>query len=279
MGLVGCFVTPHPPIVVPEVGGERIKEAQATLEAMRAAGREAAALAPDVIVILSPHAPLDPGRMAVCTASRYEGSLEMFGAPQVSVDLAGEPELARAIIERAQQRAVPVMAYSDGKDRCSLDHGALVPLAFLLQPLTVQPALVELNFSFRGALAHLDFGEAVREAIAGYPGRVLYVASGDLSHRLLPSAPAGYSPRGADFDRRIVEIFASGDLEAFAAISPGLTEEAGECGYRSLLVLAGLLRGRSFSTRVLSYEGPFGVGYMVGVVDLGGLGDESEEGE
>lgn len=259
---------PHPPIVVPAVGGERVREVQATLDAMRAAGREAAALSPEVIVLLSPHAPLDPERVTVCTASRYAGSLAMFGAPQVRVDLEGDVTLAHAIVHQAKERQVPLLEYGGGSERATLDHGALVPLAFLLEGLKAPPALVELNFSFREAPVHLSFGEAIGAAIDAHPARVLYVASGDLSHRLTPDAPAGYTPRGADFDRRVVEVLREGDLGALGRIPPGLTEEAGECGYRSLLVLAGLLRRRSYSTRLMSYEGPFGVGYMVAAIDL-----------
>jgi len=268
VGLVGCLFMPHPPIVVPAVGGERVHEVQATLEAMRAAGREAADLCTEVIVLLSPHAPLDADRVTVCTAPRYVGSLAMFGAPQVRADLRGEVALARAIIHEAAERHVPLLEYGEGSERVALDHGALVPLAFLLEQLGPPPALVELNFSFRSPQVHLSFGAAVGAAIDSYPARVLYVASGDLSHRLTPDAPAGYAPRGADFDRQVVEALREGDLESLSLIPPGLTEEAGECGYRSLLVLAGLLRGRSSGTRLLSYEGPFGVGYMVCVIDL-----------
>jgi hypothetical protein len=31
MALVGCFVTPHPPIIVPEVGGESLAQVEATV--------------------------------------------------------------------------------------------------------------------------------------------------------------------------------------------------------------------------------------------------------
>ena len=43
--------------------------------------------------------------------------------------------------------------------------------------------------------------------------RVAFVASGDCSHRLTPDAPAGYSPRGAEFDAGYVRPLRSGDLE------------------------------------------------------------------
>ncbi len=41
MGLVGCFVSPHPPIVVPEVGGGRAAQAASTVAGMRRLGDEA----------------------------------------------------------------------------------------------------------------------------------------------------------------------------------------------------------------------------------------------
>lgn len=268
MTLVGAMMVPHPPIIVPEVGGARVSDVQATVDSMRRLGSEAAALSPDVIVLLSPHAPLDADRMAVCLAERYSGSLGPFGAPQVTVDLEGEAELAGIILARAKAAGVPAVGFGDREGVASLDHGALVPLYFLLQSMQRLPHLVELNFSFRETARHLEFGRVIRAVLDEWTGSVLYVASGDLSHRLTPSAPAGYNPRGAEFDEAVVDVFARGELGALARIPGGLVESAGECGYRSLLVLAGVLEASPFRTRVLSYEGPFGVGYLVGAVDM-----------
>ena len=47
--------------------------------------------------------------------------------------------------------------------------------------------------------------------------RILYVASGDLSHRLTPEAPAGYDPLGQEFDERVVAAFSEGTAEAMLA--------------------------------------------------------------
>ena len=158
--------------------------------------------------------------------------------------------------------------YGEGSRPVTLDHGALVPLYFLLGALGRQPRLVEINFSFGSVGSHLAFGRAIRRVLDVYGDSVLYVASGDLSHRLTASAPAGYSPHGAEFDHRIVDVFADGDLEALQDIPRGVVDAAGECGYRSLLVLGGLLESSSYRTHLLSYEGPFGVGYLVARVDV-----------
>jgi AmmeMemoRadiSam system protein B len=128
--------------------------------------------------------------------------------------------------------------------------------------------LVLLTFSLLGTPEHLEFGQAVSTAIEVSGRRTLFVASGDLSHRLTPDAPAGYSPRGKEFDERICQAFDQADADTLTHLPASLVNAAGECGYRSLLVLFGLLSGRQFQTRLLSYEGPFGVGYLVGAVEL-----------
>ncbi len=63
MPLIGCFVTPHPPIMVPEVGGPELVHVEATVKAMRAVGEKTARLDPDTNVLLSPHAPLARSQM------------------------------------------------------------------------------------------------------------------------------------------------------------------------------------------------------------------------
>ena len=268
MGLVGCYVTPHPPIIVPDVGGKRLAEVRSTVDAMLALGRETALLAPDTIVLLSPHAPIDSRHLTVCVAGRYVGSLAMFGAAQIAVSLEADDTLAQAVVSEAESAGLPVIGRGRPRSVVDLDHGAVVPLSFLLRDLQPPPRFVELGFSFVPPAVHLAFGQALARAAEASGRRVVFVASGDMSHRLIPDAPAGFTPLGREFDASVESAFAAGDEEALLAIPPGLIDAAGECGYRSLLVLFGALRGRSYSPRVLSYEGPFGVGYLVGAVDL-----------
>ena len=65
------------------------------------------------------------------------------------------------------------------------------------------------------------------------------------------------------FDKEFVRIIEKGSLSEFADIPPLLTERAGECGLNSFLILSGLLSCYKRSQELLSYEGPFGVGYGV----------------
>jgi aromatic ring-opening dioxygenase LigB subunit len=153
---------------------------------------------------------------------------------------------------------------------------------YLMGALASPSALVELAFSYLGLEEHVRFGEAVGRAILASPTRVVYVASSDLSHRLLPGAPAGYDPRGAEFDQAVADTFAAGDWEGLLSIDPRLVRAAGECGYRSLATLSGVVgsikaAGGRVRNHLLSYEGPFGVGYMVGEVEIQWTAPVAEE--
>jgi len=88
------------------------------------------------------------------------------------------------------------------------------------------------------------------------------IASGDLSHRL-PNAGSNANPFGQEFDEKLIEALKNRKTREVLSFDEELVEEASECGYRSILILLGALSGKKYKTEVLSYEAPFGVGYLV----------------
>ena len=55
MSIVGAFMVPHPPLIVPAVGKGEEKVIAATIAAYRETARRIAALRPQTIVLSSPH--------------------------------------------------------------------------------------------------------------------------------------------------------------------------------------------------------------------------------
>jgi AmmeMemoRadiSam system protein A len=92
---------------------------------------------------------------------------------------------------------------------------------------------------------------------------VAFVASGDLSHRLKPEAPAGYNPAAHRFDEEVVDALQDNSPNRIIDIDQELRRTAGECGYRSMLVALGATQKLTPACDVLNYEAPFGVGYLV----------------
>jgi AmmeMemoRadiSam system protein A len=256
------IIAPHPPIMVREVGRA---DADATATSARALDTARLALelfAPDTIVLMSPHAQAYRDTFTVTGARRLKGDLGGFGAPSVSHDVPGDPVLASAIISAAEAAGIPAIARDetlrDAADE--LDHGVLVPMAFLDR--AGRWPLVVLSLSWLPYDTHRRFGQIVADAARVAGRRVAFVASGDCSHRLKPGAPAGFSPKAPLFDDQLVRLLADGDFHAPALIDPLLIEAAGECGLRSFITLGGFLAGRAFEPRILAYEAPWGVGYL-----------------
>ena len=100
------------------------------------------------------------------------------------------------------------------------------------------------------------------------------IASGDLSHKLTAEGPYGFSPEGPKFDKELMECFEDADFLRMMTIKPEICESAAECGHRSFVIMAGAFDRRNVDAHVLSYEGPFGVGY--GVATFEGEGPDPD---
>ena len=94
------------------------------------------------------------------------------------------------------------------------------------------------------------------------------IASGDLSHCLKEDGPYGFHPEGPNFDKDLIESLRKKDIDKILKLDDSYPM-AGECGLRSFSFLLGILEAHSTSSgqvwepEILSYEGPFGVGYLV----------------
>jgi AmmeMemoRadiSam system protein A len=247
--------------MVREVGGADADATGASARALEAAAQLLHVFAPETLVVVSPHAPGFSDEFTVTTSERLSGDLRQFRAPDASHDALGDPELAMAILEESAAAGLPAEAREDAHGRVTeLDHGAIVPLHFL-DP-KAQYCLVVVTFTGLSAGEHATFGRAIARAADRIDRRIAFIASGDMSHRLLPGAPAGYSPRAHLFDEQVATALSHADFAAVAGIDDHLRDEAGECGWRSLLILGGYLEGSGAEGRVLSYECPWGVGYL-----------------
>jgi len=81
---------------------------------------------------------------------------------------------------------------------------------------------------------------------------------------LKEGGPYGFHPDGPKFDKALIDALKKKDIKTIFKLDD-LYPEAGECGLRSFCFLLGILEasGIKWQPEVLSYEGPFGVGYLV----------------
>lgn len=261
-GIVFAGIAPHPPLLVPEIGGSRIDQVSRSQQAMREFSRRLIAANPQTVIVISPHSPLDPDNFTVRASHHLRGDFRDFYAPQVKLDFPNDWEIIEAIKRAAIKEGVELRELA--RDH-PLDHGAMVPLYYLREAGWQGPVVV-IGFTHRLVEDHLAFGRAIDLAARDSNRRVALVASGDLSHRLIEGGPYEYEPTAHVFDEQIVAAIARGDASGVTDIDQDLRLRAGECGYRSILVALGCVGENLRDHQVLSYEGPFGVGYLVAVL-------------
>ncbi len=266
MSIVIWALSPHPPLLIPEVGGEAIEQVRQTREGLEAVCRAVAESRPERLVLITPHGPVHPQAVPVFVVDRLTGDLGRFGHPEVTLDLEVDRDLSLALIRAAEAHGVRVLALDESlaasrQVSLELDHALMVPLYYLKRAGVQVPAVV-LSISWLPEEDHVRLGEALREVLRQCPHRVAVVASGDLSHRLLDSGPYGFDEMGPVFDRRLLELLEKADPAGILALPQEMVERAGQCGVRPILTLLGSLEP-GVQARIHSYEGPFGVGYAV----------------
>lgn len=257
MSLVYAGITPHPPILIPNIGKDNIHKIKNTVNALKQMEQDLYAAKPDSIVLISPHGIVLLDAFLINLCDKYESDFGQFGDFATNLEFRPNLSLVEHLRMSINDR-IPLTVASEPK----LDHGATVPLFYLTQHLP-NISLVPISYCLLDYPAHIKFGEILKEQIFNTNERIALIASGDLSHRLTKDAPAGYSPQGKEFDIKLVELLKNRDLENILNLDPQLIENAGECGLRSVLTLLGVIKNINYQTEILSYEGPFGVGYLV----------------
>lgn len=275
MPIVAAYALPHPPLIIPSVGRGDERRIQATIDACREVARRVVAHAPDTIIVSSPHAPAYQDAFAICCDNRLEGDMRQFRSSE-SMACNVDVELSRAIEHASSDAGLPVSAHAWRGAR--IDHATFVPLYFVNEGYQDYRVVV-VGLSGLPAHDHRVLGQVIAQQVNATDRRAVYLASGDLSHKLKSDGPYGYVPEGPAFDRLIAEAFAENHLDDIFAFDPDLTEAAAECGLRSFQIMAGALDGTHHTGELLSYEGLFGVGYDVAAfeVDAYGQGDAARQ--
>ena len=225
--------------------------------------KEAAEQKPDTVIIASPHTVMYADYFHIAPGEEAEGSFAQFGAEEITVAARYDTVLAKEIEMEAGE--IGIEAGPVGGRNAALDHAVMIPLHFL-HAHTRDFRVVRLGISGLSPLAHYNFGKCVARAVDTLGRRAVFIASGDLSHKLTPEGPYGFAPEGPRFDKACMKYLEEGDFLKLLRMDRALYEPAAECGLRTFWMMAGALDGQALKIKKLSYQGPFGVGY--GVVSL-----------
>jgi MEMO1 family protein len=266
----GYYIMPHPPIIIPEIGKGEEGKIIKTSNACYKISEKINEIKPKIIIIITPHGPLFRDAIAITEKKNIKGDFGKFGAPHVKFQKNINIELTEKIIGYAEEFGIPIASITSDSQRsynvkCELDHGSMVPLYFVDKNHT-DYELIHITYGILSDIELYKFGMVIQSAVEDGENNVVIICSGDLSHRLSDSGPYEYNPSGPEFDNKLIELLVQGDISGIFNLDRSLIEEAGECGMRSINILLGIMEGSRVKGELLSYEGPFGVGY--GVMEL-----------
>ena len=263
MPLLFSAIVPHPPILIPTIGKDHLKQLKATLNSYEKLKSKLSEKNIDTIIIISPHGKAYEDAFTINFNPKLGCNFKDFGDFSTQKEWDLDIELAYKIKEDFETNT-PLQLSTDD----FLDHGSSVPLYILTENLknTKCPLGIKIIPIYHSGLSlkeHFNFGEKLKTQIFVSNKNIAVIASGDLSHALTKDSPAGYSPKGKKFDKKIIELLSAKKIDEILNLDPKFIDAAKECGLRPFLIQQGILKNFNYKAKTLSYEAPFGVGYLV----------------
>jgi len=272
---VRAALLPHPPLLVPELGGRAAGE----LDPLRSACRKAVegVLSASGALVVIGDGPVwgIAARSAVGSFLPYGADVEVrLPEDRLWADLSALPEphrlddlpLSLAVAAWLLDRSAEAPT-KRRRLRLAGERADAVPKRDPVPSGSKVPSLIACTVpATLGPGAATAVGQALAEVAADH-GPVGVLAMGDLSARRTAAAPGAYHPAAAAFDAGIADALVRGDLDALARLDPAEAAELQVGGRAVLQALAGAMRAGTRPTgEVLYDEAPFGVGYLVALL-------------
>ena len=260
MSILAAYMVPHPPMIVPAVGRGSEEQIRATTRSYEQVAEEIAVLKPDTIIITSPHSVMYADYFHISPGKGARGDFGQFRASQVRFEEEYDTELVGAIAQAAGAQGFPAGVMGERERR--LDHGTMVPLYFIRQRYQ-GGKIVRIGLSGLPLSEHYRFGQIIREAVDRLGTKAVFIASGDLSHKLQDYGPYGFAQEGPQYDERIMDVCSRAAFGELFDFDETFCDRAAECGHRSFVIMAGALDGQAVKAKALSHEDVTGVGYGI----------------
>lgn len=147
------------------------------------------------------------------------------------------------------------------------DWGFNVPLFFLAPDFKGE--IKKILIGSESPAFYFDQGIKARGEQFSADEKVALIASGDLSHVLKADGPYGFNPQGPKFDENLIKHLKNKNIDKILKLDEDYPE-AGQCGLGSISFILGILEASkiNYEPKILSYEGPWGVGYLVADLEI-----------
>ena len=266
MSITAAYMVPHPPMIIPAIGKGSESQITETAKAYEQVAEDIVKQDPETIIITTPHSVMYADYFHISPGKGAGGSFAGFGAPQERFDVIYDTDLVGEICSLSEARDFP--AGTLGEREKTLDHAVMVPLWFIEKAYerlgkSKRYQLVRIGLSALPLTDHYRLGQTIQEAVANTGRGAVFVASGDLSHKLQEYGPYGFAKEGPEYDARIMDVCGRSAFGELFDFSERFCENAAECGHRSFVIMAGAFDGQAVDAAALSHQDVTGVGYGI----------------
>jgi len=282
--IIYAALLPHPPLLIPEIGGIEVNQVKKTLLAFREIAYRIKKAGPDGVIFFTPHGyRRQDDEFCILGKKTYRGHFLLFHVPQekIRIGARGDSEFPREIFLEAEKENLPALLVDEDFEyenslEVLMDHGTSVPWYYLVDTGLDIP-VISINTGTLSRENHYLLGKAICRATVKSKKNIVIIASGDLSHK---HGDENFREKAKEFDGMVIDYINRGNIRGFMGLDEGFTEEAGQCAMNSIIMLYGTLDEKErLKSAVLSYEAPFGVGYLTAEiyseVEEGGTSDDS----
>lgn len=249
---------PNSPLLLPSISGDRIGAVTKTREALEELAELLYLTKPDTIVLVSDHPTMYMEAFSISVSDPYVCDLADVG--DLGYAKTYHPDFA--LIDKLQRdlRALeqPVTLTTDER----LNFASAIPLDLLTVQLP-HIRIVPVSTCELSPKEHFAFGQALKHTLHASDKRVAIISAGDTAHTLTDFAPGGLHEDGERYDTALRTMVEHHNVVGLLQMDEDVIKNAQESSYRKLLVLLGALDGMDVTSKTLSYESPFGVGYLV----------------
>lgn len=258
--LVFAGFMPHSPILLPFIGKDNLIKARKTTVALEQLFEAIGLKNIETLILLyvPKNTEVRDEKIAINIEPKARITLEAVGDLTDKFEFSADIGLGHRLKEIVETK-IPVDLVSRKID----DYGIALPLCYLqnlksASNVRVLPVSISSNFNKESLYV---FGKHIKEKLFSLNNRYGVLAVGDLAHGL--NEEKKISSAGIKFDNFIVSAIKSKNLQAGLKIDDELIKKAQQSAYNPFLVLSGILDEIRFDLSILSYEHPFGAGFLV----------------
>ena len=220
------YLMPHPPLIIPSVGKGQEKVIQSTIDACNKVGEDISKLKPETVVIITPHGTMFSDALAISNEDYIKGDFTKFRDFDTYIEGRIDKKFNEELINICKRENIPAAGIDSNilkkfNRQFELDHGAMIPMYFI-NKYYKDYKIVHVTYAALSDIDLYKFGMAIKESAKNLNRTTVFIASGDLSHRLSEDGPYEYSPEGAKFDKTLLDnllSFQNPSLIVFASNS------------------------------------------------------------